>query len=95
MSPELLNKSHYKIPADIYSFSISMLEMITWQDAFPHSKYKFPWDIANSISQGKRPDLINEIDNEIIKECIELSWKQEPKERIQINEIIKKLEQLF
>ena len=30
MSPEVLNKQHYKKPSDIYSFSITMYEVMKW-----------------------------------------------------------------
>ena len=31
MSPEVLNKEHYKSPSDIYSFSITIYECIKWE----------------------------------------------------------------
>ena len=34
MSPEILNKEHYKKPSDIYSFSITMYEVMKWQRYF-------------------------------------------------------------
>ena len=30
MSPEILNKQHYKKPSDIFSFSIIMYEVMKW-----------------------------------------------------------------
>ncbi|EKE41936.1 hypothetical protein ENUP19_0082G0082 [Entamoeba nuttalli] len=91
MAPEILNRKHYKMPADIYSFAITMLEIITWKDSFPKELYPHPWDIANTVTSGKRPVLINEVEDSI-KEIIEQSWKQEPKERIRIDDIIMMLE---
>ncbi|GAB1228111.1 hypothetical protein ENUP19_0374G0022 [Entamoeba nuttalli] len=91
MAPEVLNHQHYKMPSDIYSFSITMLQIITWKDPFPKSEFKFPWKIAEFISTGKRPNIIQEVE-EGIKEIIEKSWKQEPKERITIDEIVRMLE---
>ena len=34
MLPELLNKQHYKKPCDIYSFSITIFEIIKWGKAY-------------------------------------------------------------
>ncbi|GAB1221884.1 hypothetical protein ENUP19_0085G0107 [Entamoeba nuttalli] len=76
MAPEVLNREHYKMPSDIYSFSITMLQKI-----------------AEFISTGKRPNIIQEVE-EGINEIIEKSWKQEPKERITINEIVRMLERI-
>ncbi|GAB1225967.1 hypothetical protein ENUP19_0270G0001 [Entamoeba nuttalli] len=91
MAPEVLNHQHYKMPSDIYSFSITMLQVITWQDPFPKTEFKFPWKIAEFISTGKRPNIIQEVEEDI-KEIIEKSWQQEPKERITIDEIVRMLE---
>ncbi|BFU21946.1 protein kinase domain containing protein [Entamoeba histolytica] len=93
MAPEVLNHQHYKMPSDIYSFSITMLQIITWQDPFPKSEFKFPWKIAEFISTGKRPVIIQEVEEDI-KEIIEKSWQQEPKERITIDEIVRMLERI-
>ncbi|EDR23566.1 tyrosine protein kinase, putative [Entamoeba dispar SAW760] len=34
MAPEILNREHYKMESDIYSYSITMLQIITFQDHF-------------------------------------------------------------
>ncbi|GAB1226950.1 hypothetical protein ENUP19_0312G0002 [Entamoeba nuttalli] len=91
MAPEVLNREHYKMQSDIYSFSITMLQVITWKDPFPKTLYPHPWDIADTITTGKRPVIIQEVEEDI-KEIIEKSWEQEPKERITIDEIVRMLE---
>ncbi|EDR25791.1 protein serine/threonine kinase, putative [Entamoeba dispar SAW760] len=53
MAPEILNREHYKMESDIYSYSITMLQIITWKDPFPKEIYNFPWDIADSITTVK------------------------------------------
>ncbi|EAL46950.1 protein kinase, putative [Entamoeba histolytica HM-1:IMSS] len=84
---------YYKIQSDIYSFSVTMLQTITWQDPFPKTLYPHPWDIADTITTGKRPVIIQEVE-EYIKDVIEKSWQQEPKERITIDEIVRMLEKI-
>ena len=86
MSPEILNRQHYKKPSDIYSFAITMYELITLQPSFPKSIFKYPWNIASFIIDGKRPD-ISLLDNKY-KSLLENSWKQNPIDRLTIDQII-------
>ncbi|ELP92620.1 protein serine/threonine kinase, putative [Entamoeba invadens IP1] len=72
MAEEVLNKKKYKKPADIFSFAITMYECIGWCDAYPQDKYKYPWNIADLISSGKRlakPDFIAAKYFTIITQC--------------------------
>ena len=94
MSPEILNKQHYKSPSDIYSFSITIYECIQWGEAYSGDKFKFPWKIADLIINGNRLDKPKGMRDDIyslISEC----WKQEPKERLQIDKIIFRLEYIL
>ena len=95
MAPEILNRKKYKKTADIFSFSITMLECITWKEAYPKTIYKFAWDIADAVSQGKRPETINQIENNQIKQLIEQCWCQQPKDRLSINSIVQQLESIY
>lgn len=90
MSPEILNKKHYKKPSDIYSFSITIYELFTMTNAYPKTRFKYEWNIASFVSNGKRLSL-ECINNKTIKEIIENSWKQNPHERYKIDDIINKL----
>ena len=92
MAPEILNRQHYKRAADIYAFAITMLETITFAEPFSKQLYPFAWNISDSIAKGIRPELINEIENNEIKQIIEQSWKQTPKDRLSIDAIIGRLE---
>ncbi|ELP93617.1 proto-oncogene tyrosine protein kinase FER, putative [Entamoeba invadens IP1] len=93
MAPEILERSKYKKPADVYSFAITMLECFAWDNPFPKTIYLFAWSIADEISVGKRPNLVNLLDKQY-QEVIENAWKQKPKERSEIYVIIKQLESL-
>ena len=96
MSPECLNGEHYKLPSDIYSFSILMYVTWIWKDRYPPTdpRFKFAWGIANFITSGKRLSKPEDI-NDKYYEIIENSWKQNPKERLTINEIEKELNELY
>ena len=92
MAPEILDRKKYKMPADIYSFAITMLEIYLWSEAFPKSELRFAWNIADYISSGKRPKGIQMIHDKNIKEMIEQSWCDDPKERLTIEDIVSLLE---
>lgn len=90
MSPEILGKEHYKKPSDIYSFAITMYEVMLWGNAYPKDKFKHEWDIANFITSGKRLSL-DFIQNEKIRILIANSWNQNQKERLLITDLVNAL----
>ncbi|ELP83811.1 protein kinase domain containing protein, partial [Entamoeba invadens IP1] len=94
MAPEILNKEHYKKPADVYSFAITTLECFLWGEAFPKSTYIFPWTIADDVASGKRPITIKTLD-EKYRNVIEKCWKQNTQERCTIIEIIDELKTII
>ncbi|ELP85579.1 protein kinase domain containing protein, partial [Entamoeba invadens IP1] len=95
MAPEILNRSYYKEPADIYSFAITMLETITWEHAFPKEEFKYPWNVASFISSGKRPESIRTIENKKMREVIEACWGNDPVQRLPITAIVEQLSQVW
>ncbi|ELP86126.1 protein serine/threonine kinase, putative [Entamoeba invadens IP1] len=91
MAPEVLNKEKYTESADIFSFAISLYETVTWKEAFPKEKFKFPWTVANFITGGKRFERTEDIPIQIY-EVMDMCWKQNKRERMGIKETVKKLE---
>ena len=49
MAPEILQQEYYKKLADIYSFSITMFEVFTWNECYPKKEFRFPQLIAEFI----------------------------------------------
>ena len=94
MAPEILNRQHYKKPSDIYSFGVTMYEILTWQDCYPKSEFKFAWDIADFVSSGKRRPKPDDM-NDQIYELIEKSWKHNIHDRININDLVPLIETQF
>ncbi|ELP92330.1 protein serine/threonine kinase, putative [Entamoeba invadens IP1] len=94
MAPEVLKKEHYKKPADVYSFAITMYETFIWGDAFPQNEYKYPWKIADEIVSGNRPHYICTVEQKY-RNVIEKSWTQNSMERISIEGIITLLKELY
>ncbi|ELP84796.1 serine/threonine protein kinase HT1, putative [Entamoeba invadens IP1] len=93
MAPEVLNKEHYKKPADLFSFAITMLECLLWDNAYPKSIYLYPWTVADDVASGKRPTTIKTLDKNF-QNVIEKCWKQETEKRCTINEAIDELKRL-
>ena len=69
-----------------------MLECIIWNDAFPKNEFKFPWDIADCVMSGNRPNTIEYVEIPDLKSLIEMCWFQQPKERLTIDYVVSMLE---
>ena len=95
MSPEIFNHADYNIPTDIYSFAITMLEIMVWNDAFPSEKYPYAWDISDAVKSGKRPESIEQVTNHDMKQLIQMCWKQETFERLPIKDVCDQLAKIY
>ena len=90
MAPEILNKEHYKKPADIYSFAVTMYEFFGNSFAYSREQFRYEWNIAKFVIDGNRLPLTF-IANEKIRNLIENCWKQDQKQRFDINKVIVEL----
>ncbi|ELP85783.1 protein serine/threonine kinase, putative [Entamoeba invadens IP1] len=79
MAPEILQKKKYKMPADIFSFSIMFFETMTWGLAYPYEMKS--WEIANAVVEGKRP-VKSEGMSKKMYDFICSMWCQKAKERL-------------
>ncbi|ELP83552.1 protein kinase domain containing protein, partial [Entamoeba invadens IP1] len=93
MAPEITNVEKYSLAADVYSFAITTLECLTWKDPFDEKLFPYSWDITNLISSGKRPQI--ELEDEEQKALIEEMWKQDPRERPDMDVVVEKLEHIY
>ncbi|ELP83873.1 serine/threonine protein kinase, putative [Entamoeba invadens IP1] len=94
MAPEIFSKDKYKMPADIYSFGMTMYECLNGKFAYQSDTFKYPWNVVNFVTKGNRmqkPDTIGDKEFEIIKMC----WKQKAEERIKVEDLVERLENLF
>ncbi|ELP84151.1 protein kinase, putative, partial [Entamoeba invadens IP1] len=94
MAPEVLNKEHYKKPADVFSFAITMYEVFGWNYAYPKKTFKFPWKIAEFVTLGKRLERKENIP-ENLYQIIEKCWKQNPNERMTIINLIEVIQKEY
>ncbi|KAL7717563.1 Protein serine/threonine kinase [Entamoeba marina] len=90
MAPEVLKQNKYKKAADIYSFGVTMYEIMIWNEVYPKDKFKFPWKIAEFVTNGERLPKPNDM-NDSIYSLISNCWKHEAKERYSIEEVIDNL----
>jgi WNK lysine deficient protein kinase len=74
MAPEVF-ESKYGINADIYSFGMCLLEMITLEK--PYKECENIWKIYTYATQGVLPKTLNRIHHEKIKNFIKSCLKKE------------------
>ncbi|ELP86900.1 protein serine/threonine kinase, putative [Entamoeba invadens IP1] len=91
MAPEVLEQMKYKKSADIYSFAITMFECFGWKEAYPIDTFKYTWKIAEFVISGNRLKKRQETPTECY-EIIQSCWDQNPKERLQINGVVDRLQ---
>ena len=72
-----------------------MLEIMIWGSAYPRDLFKFPWDIANLVSSGKRTPIVENVKNGEMKRLITSCWNQLPQNRFSINDIVPLLETML
>ena len=51
-----INSCIYSV--DIYSFAITMIEVMIWNDAFPRNEFQFSWNIADLIPPGRNTKIV-------------------------------------
>ena len=91
MAPEVIKHQKYQYPADIYSLSVLMWEIITREAPFKHMGQI---EAAGSVAiEGKRPPFPKGIPS-CVKSMIEKCWSESPEERMSTEEVIKALEEL-
>ncbi|ELP86358.1 protein serine/threonine kinase, putative [Entamoeba invadens IP1] len=94
MAPEILQQEKYKKSADIFSLAVTMLELTKWGEVYEKSQFKFPWIIAEYVSNGlrlNRPENVKESIYEVIQKC----WKHNPIERLEVSSVVSKLQELY
>ncbi|EDR22987.1 protein serine/threonine kinase, putative [Entamoeba dispar SAW760] len=87
MAPEILNQEKYTESADIFSFSILMYETFKWDRPYPENLFKYPWNIAEYVMQGNRLEITSGMPEWYFL-IIQNSWKQNPSERYNIEQVI-------
>lgn len=84
MAPEVF-ESKYNIAADVYSFGMCLLEMITQEK--PYKECDNIWKIYTAATQGQLPKALNRICHEKLKDLIKRCLKKE-NERPTVKELL-------
>ncbi|ELP91537.1 serine/threonine protein kinase HT1, putative [Entamoeba invadens IP1] len=93
MAPEILKQEKYTKSADIFSFGVTMFEVVGWSEAYQKDRFKYPWKIAEFVMSGKRLERKEKMPIPLY-DVIQTCWVQYPKERISIEKVIENLEEL-
>ncbi|ELP89518.1 serine/threonine protein kinase HT1, putative [Entamoeba invadens IP1] len=94
MAPEILQQENYRECADIYSFAITMFEVFGWCEAYPKEMFKFPWNIAEMVTSGKRLEKKENMSDDqynLIQQC----WKQDSLQRANIENVVEQLQEML
>ncbi|ELP86393.1 serine/threonine protein kinase HT1, putative [Entamoeba invadens IP1] len=94
MAPEILQKQKYKESADVYSFAMTMYEIFIWGEAFPREMFRYPWEVVNFITGGRRLDKPANMDNALFK-IVSDSWRNNSNERNDACKIEKSLGEYY
>ncbi|KAK8881293.1 hypothetical protein M9Y10_004028 [Tritrichomonas musculus] len=85
LSPEVIEKQNYSKAGDVYSFAITMYEILTCEIPFIElNMFKM------KVSEGKRPEFKYGI-SDIYRDLIEKCWSQNMEDRPTFSEISKKI----
>ncbi|BFU20857.1 tyrosine kinase putative [Entamoeba histolytica] len=90
MAPEVLDQSRYKTAADVFSLSVTMFETMKWGPAYPKEQFKYPWQIAQFVSDKKRPSKPDNMRQEIY-DIISNGWLDDSRHRSSIETIVQQL----
>ena len=92
MAPEVINldgQSGYNTKADIWSFGITLIEMLNcspWKDATTETPWAMMFHIASS---DKPPDGIPETCNPMLRSCMLRCFERSPDKRPSATELLK------
>ncbi|KAJ4725220.1 Protein kinase superfamily protein [Melia azedarach] len=85
MAPELYDEDYTEL-VDIYSFGLCVLEMVTLE--IPYSECDNVAKIYKKVSSGMRPDALNKVKDQEVKDFIERCLAQ-PRARPSASELLK------
>ncbi|ELP83726.1 protein serine/threonine kinase, putative [Entamoeba invadens IP1] len=84
MAPEILNGGKkYKMPADVFSFAITMYDIFNWGGLYPVAEFPYPWSVAEFVGKGKRLCQTKKMEGwmyQIIQGC----WDDDPTKRMSL-----------
>jgi len=87
-SPEQLNSQAYTKPSDVYSFAITVWEIMAEKSPFPDIQQVHV--ITTKVAKGERPDQLTpeQCPPEIWEKVIVPSWNQDPDARPTFSDLL-------
>ncbi|CAF0707352.1 unnamed protein product [Brachionus calyciflorus] len=85
MAPEMYSEQ-YDESIDVYAFGMCLLEMATGE--YPYQECSKPFEIYKRVTSGIKPENYNRIDNEDLKELIDLCIRLKRDERPSVKELL-------
>eukprot|EP00803_Ostreobium_quekettii_P008921 evm.model.scf_865.2 EVM.evm.TU.scf_865.2 scf_865:11887-15742(-) len=86
MAPEFYNEK-YDEKVDVYAFGMLLLELVTMQ--YPYSECTNAAQIYKKVSQGVYPAALQKIENEELRDFIELCISYDPRHRPAARQLLK------
>lgn len=88
MAPEVFESTEYSTPIDIYSFAVTMYEIVTGNTT-PYPKTS-SFALMKDVINGRRPEFKVEV-KQSIRELIEHCWSAETSKRLTAEQLFQKL----
>lgn len=85
MAPEMYSEQ-YDESIDVYAFGMCLLEMATGE--YPYQECTKPFEIYKRVTQGIRPDNYYRIDDDDLKELIDLCIRQKKTQRPTVKDLV-------
>ena len=91
MAPEMFNDSISRTSnkVDVYSFAITLYEILSGQCAYSEEKSLTPFKIYRMVEQGVRPTINEKLISPIFSELLCRCWSGDPANRPSFIEIVK------
>lgn len=91
MAPEVFNDDGYGPQADVYSFAIVMLQIVTGNlQIYNFKEFHGLYHFLKCVSQGKRPEFTVPV-KKSIKTLIEKCWSAKPSDRMTFDQLFQTL----
>ncbi|ELR16527.1 protein kinase domain containing protein [Acanthamoeba castellanii str. Neff] len=92
MAPEILEHKPYSAKIDVYSFGVMLWVLYTRRE--PYTELKRQWDIPKYVIKGNRPTVPDHCP-EPLRELFNQCWTHDPRDRLDMSEVVTLLEKLF
>jgi len=96
VAPEILAGGRYTTKSDVYSFAVTLFELVEQKDPFHDIEFRFLLQLEEAIISGRRSSLKNvELKSPGLANLIEDCWHPNPAHRPSCKEILDRLLELM